>query len=50
MGDALQLAETIESLGNFGQTCNAEDAFDVASRVEILISALEIEIDSFLTS
>lgn len=50
MGDALQLAETIEILGDFGQTCSAEDAVDIASRVEVLISMLEVEVDSFLTS
>ena len=48
--DALQLAETIEKLSVFGQHCSAEDVVDVASRVEILISILETEVDSILAS
>ena len=50
MDDALQLAETIEKLSVFGQHCSAEDVVDVASRIEILISILEIEVDSIFTS
>ena len=48
--DALRLAEAIEKLAVLGQKCNAEAALDVALRVEILISLLETEIDSVLTS
>ena len=50
MDDALRLAETIEYLGAFGQKCDAEVALEIASRVETLVSLLEVEIDSVLTS
>jgi hypothetical protein len=47
MDDAVQLAETIERLCSLGQTAAAEDAFEIAERVEVLVSLLEAEIDAF---
>lgn len=50
MDDAVQLAEIIEKLSTFGQHCSAEDVVEVASRVEILVSLLESEIDGIFAS
>lgn len=50
MDDAMQLAETIEKLGDLSQRCSAEDAFEILSRIEVLISVLEGEIDRFFAS
>lgn len=46
INDAVQLAETIERLCSLGQRAAAEDAFEIAERVEILISLLEVELDA----
>ena len=50
MGDAVKLAETIESLARLGQSCTAADAVDVEFRIEVLTSFLEVEIDHILAS
>ena len=49
IGDALQLAGTIEKLGEFGQRCNAEDAFWVAEKVRLLLSLFEAELENIFT-
>ena len=49
MGDALQLAQVIETLARFGQKCNAADAVDVASRLDAFASQLGNEIDGLFT-
>jgi len=50
MDDAVHLAETIERLANYGQTCVAEEAVDVVSQIEALSSMLRAEVDGFLVS
>ena len=49
MDDAVKLAETIERLAHWGQSCPAADAVEVEFRVEALASLLEVEIDHILT-
>ena len=50
MDDALQLAETIERLAHYGQTCVAEEAVSIVSQVEVFSSMLRAEVDGFLVS
>ena len=50
MDDAVKLAETIEQLAHWGQSCPAADAVEVEFRVEVVSSLLEVEIDHILTS
>ena len=49
MDDALKLAQTIEDLASYGRNSSAVNAFEIVSMLEIPISILETEIDSFLT-
>ena len=49
IGDALQLAETIEKLGEYSQRCIAEDVFWIAERIQLLLSLLEAEKESIFT-
>jgi hypothetical protein len=50
MDDAVKLAETIELIAQWGQSCPAADAVEVEFRIEALVSRLEVEIDHILTS
>jgi hypothetical protein len=50
MDDAAKLAATIERLARWGQSCSAADAVEIESRIEVLISLLEVEIDRVLAS
>lgn len=50
MDDAVKLAETIEQLAHWGQSCSAADAVEVEFQVEVLSSLLEVEIDRVLAS
>ncbi len=50
MDDAVKLAETIERLAHWGQSCPAADAVEVELQVEVLTSFLQGEIDHILTS
>src|SRR5687767_15787002 len=45
MNDALRLAEEIERLARFGQSCNAEVAVQIVGCIEVLTSLLAREID-----
>ena len=49
IGDALQLAETIEKIGEHSKRCNAEDLFWIAERIQLLLSLLETEMESIFT-
>ena len=49
IGDALQLAETIEKIGEYSKRCNAEDLFWIAERIRLLLSLLETEMESIFT-
>lgn len=46
MGDALALADLIETLARYGQNVSAEEAVEIAGRVELLIDLLLTEINS----
>jgi hypothetical protein len=48
--DAVHLAETIERLAHLGQKCSAEEAVEIASRVEVLASMLRVEVYSLSAS
>jgi len=50
MDDAVALSELIELLARHGQTLAAEDAIDLAERVELLFDQLQAEVDSLLAS
>jgi|GEM_PF-6676239 len=50
MGDAAKLAETIERLALWGQSCPAADVVEVEFQVETLISFLEVEINHVFAS
>lgn len=45
MDDAVKLAETIERVAQWGQSCPAVDAVEIEFQVEVLASLLEVEID-----
>ena len=48
MDDAAKLAETIEHIALWGQSCPAADAVEVEFQVEVLTSLLEVEVDHIL--
>lgn len=50
MDDAAKLAETIELLAHWGQSCPAADLVEVEFQIETLLSFLEVEIDHFFAS
>lgn len=49
MNDVERLVDLIEQLARLGQGCSAEDAVEIATRIEALSSIVATEIDSFLT-
>ena len=49
MNDAVKLAELVEKLAQNGQTLPAEEAFELAEMLEILIEQLRAEVDAVLT-
>ncbi|QDU59004.1 hypothetical protein [Aeoliella mucimassa] len=48
--DAVKLAESIEHIAHWGQSCPAADVVEVEFRVEVLISLLEVEVDHIFAS
>ena len=50
MDDAVKLAETIERVAHWGQSCPAADSVEVELEVEVLTSFMQVEIDRILTS
>ncbi|HAH46636.1 hypothetical protein [Gimesia sp.] len=50
MDDALKIAQTIEDLASYGRNSSAVNALEIVSILEISLSILDAEIDSFLTS
>ena len=50
MGDAVQLAETIEHLARHGQHCTAAEVVEIISQIAVLESLLQAEIDHLLAS
>ena len=50
MDDAAKLAETIERLAHWGQSCPVADAVEVGFQIETLISFLEVEVNHIFTS
>jgi len=50
MDDAIRIVDWIERLARYGRNCDAADAAEIASHVEVLTSLLGQEIDDLLAS
>ncbi len=46
IGDAMQLAESIEKFGEYSQRCKAEDAFWIAEKIQLWLSLFEAELEN----
>lgn len=50
MDDVLKLADMVERLARHGQRLDAEEAIDLAERLELLLEVLGAEVDAILAS
>lgn len=48
VSDAVQLAEAIELLARRGRACSAADSVEISSRIEVLTSMLQNELDGLI--